>query len=261
MSTSNGYGKLAQFMAKNDYTILRQFRSIANRDLLYLQAELAVLEQEHASLVNRDGSLMGEQQLYDGNWEILSSSPTRPSGDSCVAQYAEMANKPRARNRDVSLLRSWIQRPDLGGGLEVSGCDLHPMETSVYEPIHSDDLISLGYRLGENDFFTRLLLGPVFHKLERRLRRFKKPVPTDPEKQTTESNLFRYPDTIITTVVDIMGTILASMTPMLSIIVLCFVKNLASRLAVVCACSLFFSASLAVVTKAKRVEVFACTAA
>lgn len=67
----------------------------------------------------------------------------------------------------------WVQSPDLGGGLALSGSDLFPMEKSVYRDGVLEDLMTLSYRLGENDAFTRLLAGPIFHGVERLLRYFK----------------------------------------------------------------------------------------
>jgi hypothetical protein len=71
------------------------------------------------------------------------------------------------------MLRDWIARRDLGGGLEFTGDDLGPVESSTYQDVFSGDLITTSHRLGEDDMFTRLLAGPVFHGLERVLRYFK----------------------------------------------------------------------------------------
>jgi hypothetical protein len=86
-------------------------------------------------------------------------------------------------------------------------------------------------------------------------------VQSDPENPAAENNLFRYSDAHLLGVIDIIGTVIASMTPLVSIIILYFVRNLGYRLAILCACTLAFSVSLALVTKARRIEVFAATAA
>jgi hypothetical protein len=80
---------------------------------------------------------------------------------------------PQARNRDLTMLREWISRPDLGGGIAFSGNDLNLAGGSVYDEKYSSDLMTLTNRIGENDLFTRFLAGPVFHKLERIWRYFK----------------------------------------------------------------------------------------
>ena len=71
------------------------------------------------------------------------------------------------------MLKDWILRPDLGGGIAFSGDDLSPMRRSVYDDMYSRDLMILNNRAGENDPFTRFLAGPVFHGFERIWRFFK----------------------------------------------------------------------------------------
>ena len=89
----------------------------------------------------------------------------------------------------------------------------------------------------------------------------KRPIPSDPENQAVESNLFHYSDSHVLGVIEILGTVMSSVTPLISIIILYFVGNLGYRLAILCACTLIFSTSLAFFTKARKIEVFACTAA
>lgn len=80
MAESTGYIKLSRYMIDDKYTIFRKFGLLANRDLLYLQAELAQLEGESARLSDRDRNGEGEQKLYDKNWSLLSSSEDRGLG-------------------------------------------------------------------------------------------------------------------------------------------------------------------------------------
>jgi hypothetical protein len=77
MTESTGYDKLSRYMIDDKYTIFRKFSLLANRDLLYFQAELAQLEDEFARLSDRDRNGEGEQKLYDRNWNLLSSSENR----------------------------------------------------------------------------------------------------------------------------------------------------------------------------------------
>jgi hypothetical protein len=80
MPESTGYDKLAYFMVNEQYTIFRQFKSSASRDLLFLQAELAHLEEEFVALSGRDKVVEGEEELYDRNWYLLSTSKNRGCG-------------------------------------------------------------------------------------------------------------------------------------------------------------------------------------
>ena len=83
----------------------------------------------------------------------------------------------------------------------------------------------------------------------------------DAESSVAENNLFRYSDAHLLGVIDFMGTVMASIAPLVSIILLYFVHDTGYRLAILCACTVAFSVSLALVTTARRIEVFACTAA
>jgi hypothetical protein len=77
MSKRTGYHKLSHFMVDEKYTIFRKFKVSANRDLLYLQAEIAKLEDEFAQLQDRDRNTYGEPKLYDRNWYLLSTAENR----------------------------------------------------------------------------------------------------------------------------------------------------------------------------------------
>ena len=68
------------------------------------------------------------------------------------------------------MLKNWISRPDLGGGIPFSGDDLSPVGKNVYDDTFADDIMILKNRDGESDTFTRILAGPVFHGLEKLLR-------------------------------------------------------------------------------------------
>lgn len=77
MPQYTGYQKLSRFMVDERYTIFRKFKISSNRDLLYLQAEIAKLEDEYALLQDRDRKTDGEPQLYDRNWHLLSTGADR----------------------------------------------------------------------------------------------------------------------------------------------------------------------------------------
>lgn len=93
--------------------------------------------------------------------------------DECVSQYSTMINLPKARKREIAVLRDWIKTPDQGGGILFSGEDLSPVRRSSYDDSFSTDLMILHNRVGEKDLFTRFLAGPVLDRLERVLEIFK----------------------------------------------------------------------------------------
>jgi len=75
------------------------------------------------------------------------------------------------------------------------------------------------------------------------------------------SNWHHYDDSKIERVTNVLGTIFSSLAPLVSIIVLSFIDNLKIRLGLVCVFTFLFAACLAIATQARRVEVFAATAA
>jgi len=99
MKELTGYDKLAQFMIDERYAIFRQFKLSANRDLLYLQAELAHLEEEFFRLSETNKNAEGEQELYDRNWQILSTSKTC----ECGGEQWEKAQQIRTKLREYCL--------------------------------------------------------------------------------------------------------------------------------------------------------------
>jgi hypothetical protein len=85
-----------------------------------------------------------------------------------------------------------------------------------------------------------------------------------PSKQETfdlESNIFLYRDSHFHHIANIVGTLISSLIPIGSIVVLYFVADMPIRLAIVSLFTAIFSIALSLVTSARRVEIFAATAA
>lgn len=175
----------------------------------------------------------------------------------------------------------------MGGGCGFIGRDLGGFEQpSVYGEAHQMDLAILSDIHGEDDLFTKFVTGPLltlYHLVQRHRKvsscvasyvvlyrqvkltmKFKEPLPIDPENPPVgdnRSNLHHYDDHSIEMVTNVLGTMFSSFAPLLSIIVLSFVSDSNARLGLVCAFTVIFSACLAVATKARRVEIFAASAA
>jgi hypothetical protein len=76
-----------------------------------------------------------------------------------------------------------------------------------------------------------------------------------------ESNVFLYRDSHFYYIANIVGTLIASLIPIGSIVILYFVTYMPIRLATLSLFTAIFSVALSLVTSAKRVEIFAATAA
>jgi len=76
-----------------------------------------------------------------------------------------------------------------------------------------------------------------------------------------ESNIFLYRDSHFHHLATILSTLVSSLIPITAIVILYLISDMKVRLAVVCVFTAIFAVVLSLVTEAKRVEVFAATAA
>jgi len=137
-------------------------------------------------------------------------------------------------------------------------------QPSVYAAENQDDLAILSDSHGEDDQFTKFITGPVltlYHWLRSGSRAPLPIDPTSPPVGENQSNLHHYSDRQVEAVTNLLGTVFSSIAPLVSIVVLSFVSNAEARLGLVCAFTILFTVCLAVATKARRVEIFAATAA
>lgn len=84
-------------MVDERYVVLRQFKVLAIRDLLFLQAEIAQLEGEFQAVQARDRGSEGEEMLYDRNWYMLSTSKNR----DCSGEQWSKALEIRTSSRNI----------------------------------------------------------------------------------------------------------------------------------------------------------------
>ncbi|PMD67067.1 uncharacterized protein K444DRAFT_689534 [Hyaloscypha bicolor E] len=269
-----GYIKLSKFMATKNYPVFRQFQEAAARDLLYLQAELVHLESEYQRVAkaDRESGDDDERHLYAFEWWHLSQSEARGfEGEqwalalqirtklreyyTSLHQYNEISLMKRPKDSQVKSLREWIESPHLGGGCGFLGRDLGGFaQEAAYDPKHVGDLVMLSEELGEDDMLTSFISGPLLRLFHTFWQRYK----VRPENR---SSLYYYSDEHVNGVINIIGTVASSLTPMISIIVLYVIQSTRIRLGLVCVFTLLFSLVLALATKARRIEIFAATAA
>jgi len=77
-----GYTQLANFMVDHEHVVLKQYRQLAVRDLLYLQAELCDLQIDYAKQAQQDCRQTGSPRaLYDKEWFHLKSGESMEKGD------------------------------------------------------------------------------------------------------------------------------------------------------------------------------------
>lgn len=76
-----------------------------------------------------------------------------------------------------------------------------------------------------------------------------------------EKLYFEYSDKRVLRVANILGSVISSALLVCSVIALAFVKNVFVRLGIVAAFTQMFSLALVLITNARKVEIFAATAA
>ena len=146
-----------------------------------------------------------------------------------------------------------IQKLLYDTGLPLKGPDATIWGTVIAPKSYSPDLVTLCPRKKEDPFSDWMAEKAVANLLRCCCLRFMKP--------NRIHGVIGYEDTKVMKVTYWITSILASLIPIASIIVLYFVHSMPARLGVIGAFNLLISVCLSAFTNAKRSEVFAITAA
>ncbi|KAG9236257.1 hypothetical protein BJ875DRAFT_503479 [Amylocarpus encephaloides] len=266
-----GYPKLACHMGQySENAIFRRFGSLNSQNLLYLQAEITHLERDLRDLESIDNQTQqGSDRVFASNWYWLDDSRHDESHpqlqlvlairaklkeyNGFIIQQATIQQLSRPDEYDIRALQDWLDRPAMGN-LAFEGADRHTWG-DLKTPINPDsDLLALSSR-GEvssdpfSCWFSEKFV-PWFHHIF--WHRVKKP-------QDLETGIARYRDDAIHRFTLSITTVVASLLPVLAIIILYCVKSMSTRLGLVGLFTTIFSFSLMVFTNAKRGEIFAAT--
>lgn len=137
------------------------------------------------------------------------------------------------------------------GNFPLRGPDQHSWSLE-----HTEDLLCL-QRREKLDPFSRwvsVTFIPFFHNVLG--KRFRSTIAEDPE-----SGIVEYSDTHITGFVKVLGTVVASVLPISSIVALYFVRNILVRLGLIIIFTALFSLAMAIFSGARQVEIFAASSA
>ncbi|KAH0840788.1 hypothetical protein FOPE_05905 [Fonsecaea pedrosoi] len=272
------YPKLSDLMGTwPEVAIFRRFGSLNAQNLLFLQAEITHLETELRDLRNEEEQrqdLKGieaqrnwyklSQGLEDDDepseqWDIIQKIRVKlREYNESLLQYKELCTLQNPTKHDLKMLRVWLEHRDHGdnflGGVERDIFHIDDPDNPSCDD-RSSDLVTVSHEAVEKDFFSRWVSDELvgrFHNLIG--RRWKRPV--DPE-----CGIYNYRKTHVRALSHLVGVVLASAIPAASIFTLYFVNNMVDRLGVLLAYSALFSICLAIFTTARRVEIFAATAA
>ncbi|KAL8983455.1 MAG: hypothetical protein Q9205_002316 [Flavoplaca limonia] len=235
------------------------------KNLLYMQAELIHLEAELRQM-ELDEKISADPNkpvhpisVYDLREVTCTGKTTQwakyqevqgklQAYNGAVIQYFALRKVAKPATNSVECLQEWLDRPE-GGDFFLKG-----READTWETVN--DLIALDRRRPSNDALTNLInekLVPWYHR--RWAQRFK-PSPT-----ADWHGIWQYDQEVLETIANAISTLLASLLPSISILVLYFLSKPVTKLVAILLFSVLFSVILSAVSTARRIEVFAATTA
>ena len=147
-------------------------------------------------------------------------------------------SKPSKVNLDF--FRDWLYRPEMGNFPIISS------DRDSWNMEMENDLVVVEDQTRKDIFSTWATdkLIPAFHSGIG--KRFKESIYWDPS-----SGISSYSDSRIQTVFDVLGTVIASLLPVTSIVALFFTRQTSVRLGIIAAFTATFSLCLTLMTKAR----------
>ncbi|KAI2618784.1 hypothetical protein GGR54DRAFT_142558 [Hypoxylon sp. NC1633] len=261
-----GYAKVAQLMARyEEFAILRRFKRLSYQNLPYLQAEIIHLEESLGRIVDQDAS-SSERRDYARDWWKLAHGKGR-RGKAQWRKVSQIRKRLKEYNEalflqvfvskldgpnsnDLEFLRSWLERPSMGF-FPIRGLDFKAWEQRL-----ENDLVAIKPRVPP-DPLSKWIMNTIFPLYHRVFGiRFQTPYSNE-----VGDGLYTYEESLLRSIVNVITTVVAALLPLLSIIVLFIADSDRIKLALVVVFSACFALMLALMTNARRIEVFAATAA
>jgi hypothetical protein len=267
-----GYAHIAAQSSRHpELGIYRRFGALNSQSLLYLQAEIHALEADLRTYAEEDAAQAKDsaRSKYARNWHKLANSPgddRRQWNTMCAireklkeynelliqqAQVARCYRKPR--HYDLDLMRSCMKDASMPEWYLLG------LDSTIWEDeTLAHDLVSLNPNDPDaDDKLTQWILSYLvepFHQLIG--RHFMKT-----SSVHGSAHLMEYSDKAIFKFSSVAATVISSVFPVVGVIILFFVKNLLARIGIIAGLTAIFSFCLAIMTEARKVEIFAATAA
>ncbi|KAF2799790.1 hypothetical protein K505DRAFT_356268 [Melanomma pulvis-pyrius CBS 109.77] len=269
-----GYPKIAgQMNIQPETAIFRGFGELNAKNLLYLQAEIAYLEKKLRDCEIADSrNAAGEKSNYAVSWYWLSQS--KADGDTkqldLVLRIRKLLKKYNAAliqqstilqlsgpgKWDLADLQSFLAEPAMlrnGAVALVDEEDAHTWGSVGAPKSYNPDLIALCPRLKEDPVSGWVARNTISKFVRYGCARFKKP--------SLVHGVVGYKDTTIFKITYWMTSIIASLIPIISIVVLYRIHSTAIRLVFIGVFNILMSICLSAMTNAKRSEIFTITTA
>ena len=185
--------------------------------------------------------------------------PSNSIADEATLQFASICRLAPANKSDLAALHEVLDKDEVSGN-NFLRC--HEYET--WEEEHFKDLTSLASRHTERDALTRFInrmVRTVYHKHIG--HKFHDPISVVEAWGSAGERkpIIDYPDDYITTTIDTLSTVLASILPTIAAFGVFLIQDQKTRMGAIIVCALLFSTTLTVLARPKRVEVFAASAA
>lgn len=264
--------------------VFRSFRALNARNLLYYQAELTLLEKRLLEIEKHD-SQDEKRKRYAVDWEWMSCPENEEDATqndlvmnirTLLEKYSESwhmidsIKKPHIKidralidqsiingfNRpdkwDLKYLQHFLSSQTMGP-LALIGEDADTWGSVQNPDSYRSDVVTLRPRQHEDPFskmISESFIGALFRC---GCARFKKPSSTN--------GLVGCHDSSVQRVTSWVSNSVASLIPVLSIVILTHVTSTQGKLGVIAGFNFLIAACLSALTNAKRTEVFAVTAA
>lgn len=177
--------------------------------------------------------------------------------DEAYLQFQSLCQSAPVNRADLKILRALLKKSPAEGSF------LHESEYAAFDEKNEWDLTSLSGCNKEKDQFSKWidnLLTKVYH--EHIGEDIHRPFSVVDEWSSRYPPIIHnYPDRYIARAVDILSTILSSLLPTIGALGLVFVKDPLKQMGVIIVLGFLFSSTLAVLARARRIDVFAATAA
>jgi hypothetical protein len=269
-----GYHKLAHLQAiYPDTAIFRRFGSLNTLVLLSLQAKLINLESDFEEFCKKDDcSDVAEEKKYSTNFKALHASKGSTTGSKdaqlqkleeiqrimneyydLLSRSAQIGQLSRPENHQLRFLDDWLWMQNDDNGFLVS------QEARTWDEKYMEDLVSL--------FPPKSWLNPRIIDFYHRLRygaKSKNP-PAQREKDIELGPIQELDKLFFMRTTrhawSLFITLLASLLPMVAILILYFVKQTLYRIAIGIGLTALVGLFLSLLTSAQTKEIFGATAA
>ena len=267
-----GYAKIAEQTARHpELGIYRRFAALNAQNILYLQAEIHELEADLREFAQEDAAAAKDtgRSKYSRSWHKLAHSygeDRRQWNTVCairekLKEYNEALTQQarvaryyrRPRPHDLDILKSCLKDASMPDWYLLG------LDSTIWEDrTLQSDLVSLCPSDPDADdvltqWIATYLVEPFHQLIGRHFKKAPAAFGTDQFIEYSDRAIFKFSSVV--------ATVTSSVFPVLGVIILFFVKDLLARIGIIAALTAVFSFCLAIVGKARKVEIFAATAA